>query len=128
LRLRLLDKFSLAYDLLFQRLPLRLDHFRRLKTQRQVVPAFPHQSVHFPGENRFAIFGETLQRSGNKFRFEGLTQPLKAALRGIREDLGRSGKVPGKLGSHILDHFSEFPIAQEVCLGEQYADLRCVLV
>ena len=127
-RLRLVDDFLLADDVLFQRLPLRLDHFSRLETESQVVPAFPQKRVHFPGEDRFALLGETLQCSGNKLRFEGLAEPLKAGLCGIREDLRRSGKVPGKLGAYVLDHFSEFLFAQEVRLGQQYADFRCVLV
>ena len=127
-RLHFVDDFLLADHVLFQRLALRLDDFRRLETQSQVVPALPQESVHFPGENRFALLGETLQCSRNKFRFQGLAEPLKAGLCGIREDLRRSGKVPGKLGAYVLDHFSEFLLAQEVGLGQQYGDLRCVLV
>jgi hypothetical protein len=54
-----------------------------------------------------------------------LAEPLKAGLRGIREDLKRSREVLGELGAHILDDFVKLLLAQEVDFGEQYADLRC---
>ena len=127
-RFYFVDDFLLADDLLLQRLALRLDHFSRLETQGKVVPAFPQERFQFPGEDRFALFGETLQCSGHKLRFERLAEPLKSGLCGIREDLRRSRKVLGKLGAYVLDHFGKLRFAQEVRFGEQYADFRCVLV
>ena len=50
-------------------------------------------------------------------------EPLKSGLCGIREDLRRSGKVLGKLGAYVLDHFGKLRFTQEVRFGEQYGRL-----
>src|ERR1039458_9555903 len=124
----LVDDFLLADYLLLQRLAVRLDHFSRLQTQGQVVPALPQEGVHFPDEDGFALFGKALQCSADQFGFERQTEPLIAGLRGIRENPRRSGEVPGKLGAYVLDHFFKLRSAQQIGLGEQYSDFRCVLV
>ena len=127
-RLPVVDSHLFVEQLLVQRLALRLQHFGRLETQRQVVAALSQERVHLPPQDGFALFGEPLQSSAGKLGFERLTETLKTRFRRIREDLGRFREVPGKLFAHIPGDFLEFRFAEQVGFGEQYGHLRRVVV
>src|ERR1039458_10708519 len=103
-RLHIGDGLLFAQQLLIQRLALRLQHFRRLETQRQVVVQCAQERVHLPRQDGVALFGESFQGSAGKLGFERLPEALKAGLRRIRKDLRRSGEVPGKRSE---EHTSE---------------------
>ena len=122
-RFHFVDGFFLPNDLLLQRLALRLDHFRGLEAQDQVVPTLPQEGIDFPGEDGLALLGEPLHRPVDERGFQCLAESLKAGLRGIGKNLRRAGKFLSELGAYEFDYFFKFMLVQQIGFCKQYANL-----